>query len=207
MTVGQVKSIDYYLSLLESNGTAPYVQLAEELQKLPDYSNATAVAEITYLALNATNPEVKEAFKLMLQGGTPDPSNFQYPVPQYNTELEALYWLATQNQFKKDDTTALAIAIVNGLYITIGDDQTINQVRVDDTTMLIAAREISEWQEQMGMRYNLENYPLIAKLCWAWRGGMSPNVPTMTQFTLGGSMSRTQKNIRARSWISSGTSG
>jgi hypothetical protein len=58
--ISQVKLINYYLSLLESNGTQPYVQLAKELRKLPDLTNATAVAKITYLALNATNPEVKD---------------------------------------------------------------------------------------------------------------------------------------------------
>ena len=184
ITVGKVQPVGYYLTLLQSNGSQPYVQLANEIHKLPDYSNVTAVAEIAYLALNATNPEVKEAFELMLQGGTPDPSDFQYPVPQYNTELEALYWLATQNQFKKDDTTALAIAMVDGLYITIGDDQTRNLVRADDNTTLNAARGISEWQEQMGLPYNLENYPLAAKLSWAWRGGMSPNVPTWNKYSL-----------------------
>jgi hypothetical protein len=66
--------ISYYLKLLESNGTEPYVQLATELQKIPDLTNATA-AKITYLALNASNPEVKEAFELMMKGGTPDPKD------------------------------------------------------------------------------------------------------------------------------------
>jgi len=65
--VGQVKPINYYLSLLESNGTQPYVQLAKELRNLPELTNATAVAKITYLALNASNPEVKEAFELLIK--------------------------------------------------------------------------------------------------------------------------------------------
>lgn len=194
VNIGEVKPVSYYLSLLESNGTSPYVQLAAELRKLPDLSNATAVATITYLALNASNPEVEEAFQLMVKGG----------APSYNTELEALYWLATRNQFKKDDTTALAIVMVDGLYITIGNDQTRNQVRVDDDVMLNAAREISKWQKQMGMPYNLENYPLIAKLCWAWRGGMSPNVPTRTQFTLTSDKYQSQKlDLFGYKWMTS----
>jgi len=48
------------------------VKLAEELRKLPDLANASAVAKITWLALNATNPEVKEASELMIKGRTPD---------------------------------------------------------------------------------------------------------------------------------------
>ena len=68
------------MALLESNGTQPYVQLAKELRKIPDLKNATAVAKIVYLALNATNPEVREAFQLVIKGGTPDPSGFGYRV-------------------------------------------------------------------------------------------------------------------------------
>lgn len=163
VTVGQVKSIDYYLSLLESNGTAPYVQLATELRKLPDLQNATAVAMITYLALNATNPEVKEAFQLMMSGGTPDPRDFTYAVPNYNTELQVLYWLACQNEFKKDDTLALAVAMANGLWITMGDEQVGQAVKSDVGNLLVFFRETNEIQKRRGY-YQLEDYPLEAKV-------------------------------------------
>jgi hypothetical protein len=56
ITVGKVRPVNYYLTLLESNGTQPYLRLGEELRRLPDLTNATAVATITYLALNATDP-------------------------------------------------------------------------------------------------------------------------------------------------------
>lgn len=121
ISVTATQPISYYLKLLDSNGTQPYVQLERELRKLPDLKNATAVAKIAYLALNATNPEVKEAFELMIKGGTPDAREFSYSVPRYNTELQVLYWLACQNEFKKDDTLALAIGMANGLWLTMGD--------------------------------------------------------------------------------------
>lgn len=150
ITIGQVKPTDYYLSLLESNGTEPYVQLARELRKLPDLANATAVAKITYLALNATNPEVKEAFHLMIKGGTPDWTDFAYNVPSYNTELQILYWLASQNDLKRDDTLALAIGMVNGLWVTMGDDQVRESVRNDASQLLQYFRETNELQKQRG---------------------------------------------------------
>lgn len=174
INAGEVKPVSYYLSLLESNGTQPYVQLAAELRKLPDFRNATAIAQITYLALNATNPEVKEAFELMLKGGTPDPRDFQYPVPNYNTELQVLYWLAVQNEFKKDDTLALAIAMVNGLWITIGDDQVREAVHNDTTQLLRYFRETNELQRRVG-RYQLEEYSLEAKLILGWTANYSPS--------------------------------
>jgi len=164
---GQIKPINYYLSLLESNGTQPYVQLAQELRKLPDLTNATAVAKITYLALNASNPEVKEAFELMIKGGTPDPRDYQYQVPDYNTELQVLYWLACQSEFRKDDTLALAIAMANGFWVTLGDKQVRGAVRIDATDLLRFFRETNEFQEQREY-YQLERYPLEAKVALAW---------------------------------------
>ncbi len=171
--IGEVKPVNYYLSLLELN--APYVQLARELRKLPDLTNATAVAKITYLALNATNPEVKEAFDLVVKGGTPDQSDFSYSVPNYNAELQVLYWLACQNEFKKDDRLALAISIDNGIWVTIGDNQVIEAVRKDTSGLLAFFRETNELQKQRGY-YQLENYPLEAKIVLGWTGGESPDV-------------------------------
>ena len=166
------RPVKYYLSLLESNGTQPYVQLAVEFRKLPNLTNATALAKITYLALNATNPEVKEAIELMLKGGAPDTSDFTYSVPRYNTELQVLYWLASQNEFKRDDTLALAIAMVNGLWVTMGDEQVREAVRNDTNNLLLFLRETSELQKQKGYD-QLEGYPLEAKVALAWTGGLS----------------------------------
>lgn len=173
INVNATSPMNYYLSLLESNGSQPYVQLAKELRKLPDLKNATAVAKITYLALNAKNPEVKEAFELMMKAGTPSPSDFTSAVPNYNTELQVLYWLACQNEFKKDDTLALSIAAVHGLWVTMGNEQVKQAVRNDSTQLLRYFREINELQRAQGY-FRLEDYPLEAKLSLAWTGGATP---------------------------------
>jgi hypothetical protein len=169
ITIEKVQSVNYYLTLLQSNGTQPYVQLGQELQELPDYSNATAVAEITYLALNATNPEVKEAFELMLKGGTADPSDFHYPIPQYNTELQILYWLANGRQLKYDDTLALAIAMSNGIWVTVGDGSVQAQIKKDAVELLDFFRETDALQQSLGY-LQLEQMPLEAKVALAWLG-------------------------------------
>ena len=88
INVTATKSVSYYISLLKSAGAQPYVELGWELQALPNATNGTAVAKIAYLALNATNPEVKEAFQLMIKGGTPNQRDFKYGVPSWNTQLE-----------------------------------------------------------------------------------------------------------------------
>ena len=167
----------YYLSLLESNGAKPYVELAKELRKLPDLKNATAVAKITYLALNARNPEVKEAFELMIQGGTPDPRDFTYTVPNYNTELQVLYWLACRNEFKKDDTLALANAMANGLWVTMGDGKVREAVKKDTSDLLAFFRETNEFQRVKGYT-QLESYSIEAKLALTWTGNSSPTTYT-----------------------------
>jgi hypothetical protein len=175
LNVTATEPVSYYLALLESNGTQPYAQLAKELRKLPDLTNATAVSKIVFLGLSATNPEVKEAFQLMMKGGTPSPSDFAYSVPKYNTELEVLYWLACQNQFKKDDTLALSVAMVNGLWVTMGDDKVKEVVKKDVNDLLDFFRDTNKIQMERGYPC-LEDYPLEAKISLAWTGAQSPTM-------------------------------
>ena len=172
INVTATKPVSYYESLLKSTQTQPYVQLAWELQALPDATNATAIAKITYLALNATNPEVKEAFELMMKGGTPNQGDFRYPVPGYNTELQILYWLASVMDFKRDDTTALAIAMVNGLWVTVGDSEVLGAVSKDCTELLRYFRETDGMLRDKGF-WSPEVYPLEAKIALAWTGSLT----------------------------------
>jgi hypothetical protein len=178
INVGAAQPVSYYLELLESTGAEPYVSLARELRELPDSSNATAVAQIVYLALNATissrpsGPEVKEALELIIRGGTPSRSDFSYAVPSYNTELQVLYWLASSTQFKRDDTLALAIAMSNGFWVTVGDDQVRNAVKNDTSSLLAFLRETDALQGSMGY-FRLEDLPLEAKITLAWTGDES----------------------------------
>jgi hypothetical protein len=168
----KIGSVDYYLSLLQSNGTSPYSQLAVELRKLPDLTNSTAVAQIAYLALNSTKPEVKQAFELMVKDGTPNPGYFVYQVSPWNAELWTLYHLSENVAFQKDDVLALVIAIDDGVFTVIGDDAVRNQVRQDDANMLRLSREIMKWQESRFM-VPLSSLPLDAALYWGWRGTLT----------------------------------
>lgn len=167
--LSNVGTIDSYLALLEAKGASPYYDLAGELRKLPDLKNATAVAQITALALDSSNPETKEAFQLMIKGGTANPSDFAYPIPQYNTELQVLYWLASSRHLKYDDTLALAISLSNGLWVTIGDESVQSKVRVDVVGLLDYFRETDALQQAQGYS-RLEQMPLEAKIALAWTG-------------------------------------
>lgn len=163
--------IENYLKLLKSKGY--HADLAEAWMYLPefDYNESTvrATEEFTRLFLDSDNPEVEEAGELIIKGGTPSKEDFSYKVPDWNIELQVLRWLAEQNEFKRNDTLAQAIAMVNGLWVTIGDDQIRKAVYKDTNDLLNFFRETNEIQKTKGY-YQLENYPLEAKVCLAWTG-------------------------------------
>lgn len=93
-------------------------------------------------------------------------------MPNWNTELQALFELALDNEFEDDDTTALAIAMADGFFRTIGDDPVLKKVREDDNKMLNLARELTQWQKANGF-FPISDLPLEAKVAWAWRGNTS----------------------------------
>lgn len=149
-------------------------ELADELRKLPEFHENTqeskiALQRIATLALQSDAPQVRDAFQLMLRDGTPRQNDFHYSVPNWNTQLWGLFQLAMDNEFTKNDTIALSIAIVDGLFRSMGDDQTRIQLRTDDNAMLKFGREISHWQRELGYSYNLDSYTLEALVCWANR--------------------------------------
>jgi hypothetical protein len=170
---------DSYLAEMESKGN-PYDDFAKDWRKMLDRSGVRkemesldATEDWVYLVLNSDNPEVKEAEELKLKGGTPDSKDFRYTVPNYNTEQLVQYWLGKQNEFKGNDTLAQAIAMVNGLWVTMGDEQVRKAVYKDTNDLLNFFRETNEIQKARGY-YCLEEYPLEAKVCLAWTGG-DPN--------------------------------
>jgi len=76
--------------------------------------------------------------------------------------------------------------MVNGLWVTIGDDQVRKAVYKDTNDLLNFFRETNEIQKARGY-YQLENYPLEAKVCLAWTGNeimkwnplkWQPKIPT-----------------------------
>ncbi len=151
--------------------------LLKGIQNIPEYKIDLDILEamenITYMLKVATNPEVKEAFKLMIKGGTPDQNDFGYKVPNWNTELEILYELASKNRLKENDTLALAIAMVNGVYITMGDDNVVKAVYRDTDELLNFFRDTNEIQKARGY-YPLEEYLLEHILPLVWTGNQTP---------------------------------
>lgn len=65
----------------------------------------------------------------MLKCGIPEKSYFSYEVPDYNTELQCLWCLVEQNEFKDYDTLPKAIAMNHGSFITMKTDKVKNSVK------------------------------------------------------------------------------
>ena len=114
----------------EKKGVSPDI-----IQVILNYDNKglsstekSPIDELTYLFLNG-NTDVKKAGKLILEGGTPDKNDYTYSVPSYNTELQALHWLAQDNEFDKNDTTAMAIAMDSGLISILLQGVTTSEMR------------------------------------------------------------------------------
>lgn len=166
-------NIKGYIDLL-ALGERAYPSLFKQLVKLPelkkiDEVDLEAVDDIYNLA-SSDNTEVRKAFDLMIKARIYNPYFYKYDVPDWNTQLGILYNLALQNEFRKDDTLAQAIAIDNGIWVTMGDDEVKLAAYNDSNELLNFMREINETQKAKGY-YQLENYPLEAKICLCWTGG------------------------------------
>jgi hypothetical protein len=85
----------------------------------------------------------------------------------------------------EDDALALAIAMVNGLWVTMGDDQVREAVKEDSSSLLEFFRETNE-QQRLTWNHQLEDYPLEAKVALVWTGGPH-RCPEGGPFSLSGS--------------------
>jgi len=165
---------DGFLDSMESKGN-PYDDFSRDWRKLlknakldGEMESLDATEDWVNLVLTANKSEVEDAENLKLRGGTPDSKNFPYIVPNWNTEQYVQYWLGKQNEFKNNDTLTQAVAMANGIYITLGSEEVRQHVSKDSNDLLDFFREINEMQKARGYS-QLENYPLEALLALAWR--------------------------------------
>jgi len=153
------------LTRLENNG---YEDLAAQLRALPEITDGITVTDtealedIATLALTATDPEVREALGLMVNGGIG--SDLVVYGPSWNTQLQALFWLAQQNEFRPNDNLAQAIAMVNGLWVAMGDNEVDQAVFSEVNTFLEFQRTYNP---------HVEQYPLEALVTLSWMGNYS----------------------------------
>jgi len=153
------------LTRLENGG---YGDLATQLRALPEITDGITVTDtealedIATLALAGTDPEVREAFDLIVNGGIG--TDLVDYGPAWNTQLQILFRLAQEDEFRPNDTLAQAIAMSNGIWVAMGDD-VVDQAVYRDVGGLLSFHRNRNPQ--------VENYPLEALLALAWRGNYS----------------------------------
>jgi len=171
------KLVEEYISEIR----ATYPQLADEWTKLPGFNNLSiqnveVTEDLACLLLTASITEVKEALEKILTLGSNDALSEPFKIGwtmlknerltkgyDWNTQLLCVRWLAEQNEFHKNDTLALAIAISNGIWILAGNEEVRRNVYQDINEELNFFRETQEIQKARGW-YPLSSYPLEAKV-------------------------------------------
>lgn len=163
--VAQVELEGYLFEVLEKN---EYGDLAKQLRNLPGFEKEAfkerleALDDIVAVAVDATSPEIRELFNLMLDEGIKKGS-------KVNGNIKALLVLAYENDFKKNDLLALSIAKNHGFYLSIGDKKVEQLVRQDMNALLSYFREINHWHKTIGW-VPLEARPLLDLIALTWRG-------------------------------------
>jgi len=126
-------------------------------------NDVEALADIAALAVTATNPEVREAFDLMIRGGVPNQGDFAYPVPGWNTGLQILFRICEKTELHPNDRISLANATANAIFVAMGDNQVDEKVYEDALAALSLFRRSS-------IRTRIIGYPYEALVALCWRG-------------------------------------
>lgn len=135
-----------------------------ELRKI-DKEDIEPLDDIVTLAVTATNPEVREAFDLMIKGGRIGWS------PNY--QLIALFSLAKINDFNKNDTLSLCLSIDYGIYFQKGTSATKDEAIMDLNDLVNYFRSINRWRKEK-WGYGFESSTLDELICLGWNGDYSP---------------------------------
>jgi len=155
------EQLSYLMSLLEEHG---FQTLALELRRLPelqaaDTNTVEAVTDIVDLALNATVPEVAEAFEWILADGN-------------LWKLRVLYQMALTSEFEHNDRLALMVANEFGYWALITTENP--EIPLQDAVMMLEqGRQASQLQESLGWTYNLSSLDNCSLAVWAWTGNYS----------------------------------
>jgi len=150
--------------------------VTDHLRQLPEIRDGVspedveALGDIVALAINSSDQEVAEAFDLISQGGIGN--QLVSYGPYWNTQLQILFWLAQQGELRINDKLSLAVAMSNGIWVAMGDDEVDEAVYDNCSNLLALFRETDSLQRQEGY-HPLEEYPLEALVALAWTGNIS----------------------------------
>lgn len=170
--------------------------LADDILDLPeikdgiDLQESDAINKLKKL-INASldDYELRKGICLIDEYGVPNTRLFSINVPDYNTQLESLFWLLEDNNVPKDYyKVALAICIDYGSVITIGDNDVDKKVREYQSKILEFVMETDKLIKEQGLaNWQASEYPLEADLgliwgananLYPWEAGTEENQPS-----------------------------
>ena len=150
--------------------------LSDDLENLPEYQDGgsaeeeEAIEQICLLT-KSNDPEVKKGLSLIEKYGVPKPTIFgnSEGIPNYNSQLEVLLWLAQNDTIDKDyGRVALGLSLVYGSVVTIGDEEVDVKVRDYVSQLYSYIKDTDKVLEQKGLSWRGRDYPLEAIIGLVW---------------------------------------
>ncbi|MEA2032566.1 MAG: hypothetical protein U9N41_03160 [Euryarchaeota archaeon] len=151
--------------------------LADDFNNLPEIQDGITqdemeAAERIANLMRSPDLEVQQGLQLIEEYGVPPEEKghwIDFETPEYNTQLEVLFWLASANRIDKDyERVALALALDYGSVVTIGDDQVDQSVKKYVSAMYDHIKATDEILEEKEIPWKAADYPLEADIGLVW---------------------------------------
>jgi|Deesub1362B_J571_1020462.scaffolds.fasta_scaffold01717_1 hypothetical protein len=164
-------------------GTNPIAKdefyVVDDLFNLPeivdgiDSKELKAIKRIVELE-NSKDKEILKGLELIDKYGIPFP--VQNSTPNYNTQLEVLFWLAKERNldYKK---LALALALDYGVVVTCGNSEVITKVKKYVIELYDHVKRVDVFLEGNKLNWRAKDYPLEANMLLVW-GTCGARYPT-----------------------------
>ena len=154
----------------------PYGYLTDDLYNLPEIRDGISTDEKKAIQqieaiINAskTDYQLRKGICLIDEYGVPSQNIFSFNVPNYNTQLQVLFYLVKDRNVPKDYyVVALACGLVYGSVITIGDYEVDQEIRKYVSQRFDQIIETDEIIQQYSVDWQVKDYPLEADLGLVW---------------------------------------
>jgi len=142
--------------------------LIDDLYGLPeildgiDPKDVTATEQIVNL-MKSDDPEVQQGLTLVAKYGVPPTTIFgrSQGIPNHNTQLQVLFW-QVDNIDTDYDRVTLALALVYGSVVTIGNDEVDQKVKGYVSEIYDYIKETDKILEERNLSWKAKDYPLEA---------------------------------------------
>nr|WP_321430973.1 hypothetical protein [uncultured Methanolobus sp.] len=145
----------------DQTNVSGFLSLKNDLENLPEVIDGISpeeniAKERIFILYESEDPEVKQAFGIMEEYGVPV-HTFNYRMPDYNTQLEILFWLAEKRDITTHKRLASAIALDYGAVLSICEDDVKEDLKIYVLAMYDYFIETGEIVSLDTEKYSLES--------------------------------------------------